>query len=71
MKRLLCPVSGMLREYLVGVGDIVTADTAVALIEAMKMEIPVLAEFSGRVTSLLADPSAIIEEGQPLLELGS
>jgi acetyl-CoA carboxylase biotin carboxyl carrier protein len=70
MKRLHCPISGVLREYLVGIGDTIAPDTAVALVESMKMEIPVLAEFSGRVTALLADPSAMIEEGQPLLEIG-
>ena len=70
MKRLLSPVSGLLREYRVAVGAIVGPDTEVALVESMKMEIPVLAEYSGRVTTLLADPSTMIEEGQPLLELG-
>jgi acetyl-CoA carboxylase biotin carboxyl carrier protein len=71
MKRLLSPVSGLLREYRVEIGALVTADTEVALVESMKMEIPVLAEFSGRVTALLADPATMIEEGQPLLELGA
>lgn len=70
MKRLLSPVSGILRAYLVAVGAEVTPDTEVALVESMKMEIPVLAEFGGRVTALLADPSSMIEEGQPLIELG-
>ncbi|HUL65925.1 MAG TPA: acetyl-CoA carboxylase biotin carboxyl carrier protein subunit [Burkholderiaceae bacterium] len=70
MKRLLSPVSGILRTYLVDVGAHVTPDTEIALVESMKMEIPVLAESSGRVTALLADPSSMIEEGQPLLELG-
>jgi len=71
MKRLLSPVSGILRSYLVEVGAQVTPDTEVALVESMKMEIPVLAESSGRVTAPLADPSSMIEEGQPLLELGA
>jgi len=71
MKRLLSPVSGLLREYRVGIGAVVTPDTEVALVESMKMEIPVLAEFSGRVTALLVDPATMIEEGQPLLELGA
>jgi len=71
MKRLLSPVSGMLREYRVDVGAAVAPDTEVALVESMKMEIPVLAEFSGRVTALLADPATMIEEGQPLLEVGA
>lgn len=71
MKRLLSPVSGTLREYRVVIGDIVTPETEVALIESMKMEIPVLAEFGGRVTALLVDPAALVDEGQPLLEVGA
>ena len=71
MKRLLSPVSGRLREYRVAVGAVVAPDTEVAVVESMKMELPILAEFSGRVTALLADPSSMIEEGQPLLELGA
>jgi acetyl-CoA carboxylase biotin carboxyl carrier protein len=70
VKRLLSLLSGMLRTYLVDVGAQVKHDTEVALVESMKMEIPVLAGFGGRVTALLADPSSMIEEGQPLLEIG-
>jgi acetyl-CoA carboxylase biotin carboxyl carrier protein len=69
MKRLRSPMSGTLRSYLVQLGDTVTPETEVALIESMKMEIPVLAEYSGRVSALLADPAALIEQGQLLLEL--
>jgi len=71
MKRLLSPVSGLLREYRVAVGDVVTPETEVALVESMKMEIPVLAEFGGRIRALLAEPTAMIEEGQPLLDVGA
>jgi acetyl-CoA carboxylase biotin carboxyl carrier protein len=71
MKRLLSPVSGMLRVYRVEVGAVVAPDTEVAVVESMKMELPILAEFGGRVTALLADPDSMIEEGQPLLELGA
>lgn len=69
MKRLRSPVSGTLRHYLVRVGDAVRPDTEIAMVESMKMEIPVLAEYAGRVSALLADPAAMIDEGQPLLEL--
>ena len=55
--------------YLVRVGDAVRPDTEIAMVESMKMEIPVLAEYAGRVSALLADPAAMIDEGQPLLEL--
>jgi len=69
VKRLRSPVSGTLRGYLVKVGDTVLPDTEVALVESMKMEIPVLAEYAGRVSALLADPATMIDEGQPLLEV--
>ncbi len=69
MKRLRSPISGTLRGYLVKVGDAVQPDTEVALVESMKMEIPVLAEYAGRVSALLADPAGMIDEGQLLLEL--
>jgi acetyl-CoA carboxylase biotin carboxyl carrier protein len=71
MRRLLSPVSGRLRAYRVEVGAVVAPDTEVAVVESMKMELPILAEFSGRVAALLADPDSMIEEGQPLLELGA
>jgi acetyl-CoA carboxylase biotin carboxyl carrier protein len=69
VKRLRSPISGTLRSYLVKVGDMVQPATEVALVESMKMEIPVLAEYAGRVSALLANPAAMIDEGQPLLEL--
>jgi acetyl-CoA carboxylase biotin carboxyl carrier protein len=71
VKRLRSPLSGTLRIYLVKVGDLVQPDTEVAVIDSMKMEIPVLAEYAGRVSALLADPAAMIDEGQPLVELES
>lgn len=69
MKRLRSPVSGILRRYLVKVGDSVGPETDVALVESMKMEIPVQAEYAGRVVVLLADTATPIDEGQPLLDL--
>jgi acetyl-CoA carboxylase biotin carboxyl carrier protein len=69
MKVLRSPVSGILRRFLIQVGERVGAQTEVALVESMKMEIPVLAESAGRVAALLADPDTLIEEGAPLLEL--
>jgi acetyl-CoA carboxylase biotin carboxyl carrier protein len=69
MRRLRSPVSGILRRYLIQVGDRVGAETEVALVESMKMEIPVLAESPGCVSALLAELDALIEEGAPLLDL--
>ena len=56
-------------QRLVGVGDVITADTEVAMIESMKMHIPVVAEQAGKVARWLVDEGAAVKEGQPLFEL--
>jgi acetyl-CoA carboxylase biotin carboxyl carrier protein len=58
---VLCP--------LVKAGDSVDADTEIAIVEAMKMHIPVSAEQSGRVARWLVEEKTLVAEGQALLEL--
>ena len=45
------------------------ADTEVAIVEAMKMHIPVSAERAGRVGKWLVEEKAMVAEGQALLTL--
>jgi biotin carboxyl carrier protein len=47
------PVAGQLIACLVKEGDRVEADTEIAIVEAMKMHIPVSAERAGRVATWL------------------
>jgi acetyl-CoA carboxylase biotin carboxyl carrier protein len=68
-RHVTAPVAGQLLSLLVKPGDSVDADTEIAVIEAMKMHIPVSAEQSGRVARWLVEEKAIVAEGQPLLEL--
>ena len=63
------PIAGQLLRYLVKVGDTVTADTEIAIVESMKMHIPVSAETAGRVARLLVADATTIAEGQALLAL--
>jgi acetyl-CoA carboxylase biotin carboxyl carrier protein len=63
------PVAGQLLTRLVAAGDAVTAETEIAIVEAMKMHIPVSAEQAGRVARWLAEEKAMVAEGQALLEL--
>jgi len=51
----------------VKVGDVVAAGTAVAVLEAMKMEHLVGAAVSGRVHTVTGVPGAVLAEGEPLL----
>ena len=51
----------------VEVGQQVTADQAVIVLEAMKMEIPVLAEQAGTVTEVIVTVGDVVREGDPLV----
>ena len=50
----------------VSVGDRVDVGDEVALLESMKMEIPVLAEEPGVVTEVKVEPGDIVQEGDVL-----
>jgi acetyl-CoA carboxylase biotin carboxyl carrier protein len=69
MKKLQCTVTGTLRGYSVNPGDSVTAGQEVAIVESMKMLIPVLAEIDGRVVSLSCKVDELVHEGDTLVEL--
>lgn len=68
-KDVTTPVAGQLIARLVQAGDTVAADTEVAIVEAMKMHIPVSAEKAGRVARWLVDEKNMVAEGQALLLL--
>jgi biotin carboxyl carrier protein len=68
-RNVTTPVAGQLIARLVQEGDPVAADTEVAIVEAMKMHIPVSAEQTGRVARWLVDETSVVAEGQALLLL--
>jgi biotin carboxyl carrier protein len=53
----------------VATGDLVAAGDTVALLESMKMEIPVLAEHAGTVTAVKVGPGDVVQEGDVLVSL--
>ncbi|WP_345266496.1 biotin/lipoyl-binding carrier protein [Nocardioides nanhaiensis] len=53
----------------VEVGAAVAVGDTVALLESMKMEIPVIAEHPGTVRSLGVAPGDVVQEGDLLVEL--
>lgn len=53
----------------VEVGDVVEPGTQVGLIEAMKLFTPVVTETGGRVAAVLPADGAMVEFGQPLVDL--
>ncbi len=50
-------------------GDQVGAGDVLAILETMKMEIPVYAEGSGFVSKILVEVGQIVQEGDPLVEI--
>jgi acetyl-CoA carboxylase biotin carboxyl carrier protein len=54
---------------LVGKGDVVEVAQAVVILESMKMEIPVLAEFGGQVSQVFVGEGDVVQEGDVMVEL--
>lgn len=54
---------------MVAVGDEVAADQVVAILESMKMEMPLESPVAGRVAEILAAPGQAVEEGDPVVRL--
>ena len=51
------------------VGDQVARGDTVAVLESMKMEIPVVAPAGGHVSQILVDINQIVQEGDPVVEI--
>jgi acetyl-CoA carboxylase biotin carboxyl carrier protein len=69
MKKIESPVAGVLMHYLVKTGDVIVEGQEVAMVESMKMEIPVVAEVGGTVTRLCRESGATVAESDALIEL--
>ncbi|HEY1245480.1 MAG TPA: acetyl-CoA carboxylase biotin carboxyl carrier protein subunit [Hyphomicrobiaceae bacterium] len=68
-RNVIAPIAGQLMVRLVQEGDAVAADTEVAIVESMKMHIPVSADLTGRVARWLVEEKGTIAEGEALLVL--
>lgn len=66
---IISEVDGTIWKVLVQMGDKVTADTPVALVESMKMEIPVLASDDGVVVEVFLAVGDPVAEGQAVLAI--
>lgn len=62
-------ITGTVWKIEVSVGDTVTEGQTVAILESMKMEMPVESPAAGRVSAILAKEGAAVDEGAPLVEI--
>ena len=62
-------ISGSVWKINCKVGDVIKTGQEVLIIESMKMEIPVISNISGTVTSIFVDEGEMVNEDQKLIEL--
>jgi len=62
-------ITGTVWKITVQVGDTVSEGQTVAILESMKMEMPVESPGAGKVSAIIAQEGQPIEEGAPILEL--
>jgi biotin carboxyl carrier protein len=63
------PMTGLVVEVLVAVGQGVSEGDELLILESMKMEVPLESPAAGTVTAVLVGPADQIEEGQLLLRI--
>lgn len=69
MKTVTIQMAGNLWKLLVKQGDEVQKGQEVAILESMKMEIPIVAEESGIIRKVHKAEGEFVDEGEVLLEL--
>ncbi len=66
---VLSDLNGSVWKILVSEGDSVSEDDTLAILESMKMEIPVLAPVSGKVEKILVVEGQSIAERMPIMSI--
>ncbi|MCB0403898.1 MAG: hypothetical protein KDD51_03880 [Bdellovibrionales bacterium] len=69
MAQIKSEMAGTLLEYRVKVGDSVASGQEVAVLESMKMEVPLVSHASGEVSRLAKEPNDFVDEGEVVIEL--
>jgi acetyl-CoA carboxylase biotin carboxyl carrier protein len=62
-------ITGTLWKILAKVGDEVEEEDVLCILESMKMEMPIEADFDGKVVAVHATEGQAIAEGDPILDL--
>ncbi len=70
MSDITAPMGGKVIEVKVGVGDTVNENDEVVILEAMKMELPVVASASGTVKEVKCKKGDAVEADAVLIVLG-
>jgi biotin carboxyl carrier protein len=68
-KNIIAPLPGTIIEILVQPGDEIQASQAVVVLEAMKMENELQAEFAGTVTSVNVQEGDVVRAGTEIITI--
>lgn len=69
MKEITAQMAGILLALKVNTGDTIAPGQEIAVLESMKMEIPLIAEYGGTVVEICANVGDFINEGDCLLKI--
>lgn len=69
MAQVEAHITGTIWKIECAVGDEIEEGDTVAILESMKMEMPVEAEDAGTVVKILCEEGQAVNEGDPLVEL--
>lgn len=69
MKSIKSPMAGTVWKIVKAVGDTVDYGDTVAILESMKMEIPVEADSAGTIIKILVAEGDVVDDNVPLVEL--
>lgn len=69
MKTIKASMAGTIWKVTSVVGDKVDYGDTVAILESMKMEIPIEADSAGTVMRILVKEGEVVDDGTPLVEL--
>ena len=67
--RLTAPIVANVWQLRVAVGDVIDVGTVVAVLESMKMEIPIESSVRGTVVALPVPEGTIVQEGDTVADI--
>lgn len=62
-------IVGHIWQFHAHVGDLLNAGDTIAIMESMKMEIPIVTPVAGRLKQILVDIDQIVQEGDHIAEI--
>ena len=69
MKQISSHMAGVVIDILVDLGDSISSGMEIAILESMKMQLPIEAEIEGIVKEIQVSKGDFVNEGEPVLIL--